>query len=133
MISRIINASEDLEISERKQVVDEYAQKLINAGFKLDQTRNILVGGLTSYARKLALSRDIQNPKSKPLHQPTRFNAQARRETKLLGKSNWFKRGREEDQTPDTKKPKMDDNIMTGHYAQTPSSQQEHSDQPIGS
>ena len=91
MISRIINASEDLEISERKQVVDEYAQKLINAGFKLEQTRNILVGGLTGYERKLALSRDIQNPKWKPLHQPTRFNAQARRETMLLGKSNWFR------------------------------------------
>ena len=63
MIRRMINTSEELEISERTQVVDEYAQKLINSGFKLDQTRNILVGGLTGYERNLALSKDTQNPK----------------------------------------------------------------------
>ena len=130
---KMINTSEDLEVSERVQVVDDYAQKLINSGFKLEQTRNILVGGLTGYERKLALSRDTKNPKWKPLYQPASFNAQARRRTKLLGKSNWFERGREEDQVPDPKKPKMDDNILTGHYAHTPSSQQEHSDQAIGS
>ena len=74
-------------------MVEEYAQKLINSGFKLDQTRNILVGGLTGYERKLALSRDSKNPRWKPLHQTASFNAQARRRTKLIGKSNWFKRG----------------------------------------
>ena len=50
-----------------------------------------------------------------------------------LGKPNRFKRGREEDQVPDPKKPQMDDNILSGHFANTPSSQQEHSDQAIGS
>ena len=106
MIRRMINTSEDLEVSERVVVVDEYAQKLINSGFKLEQTRNILVGGLTGYERKLALSRDSKNPRWKPLHQPASFNAQARRRTRLLGKSNWFKRGRDEDKLPDPKKPR---------------------------
>jgi hypothetical protein len=49
--------------------VDEYAQKLFNFGFKLDQTRTILVGGLTGYERKLSLSKDRKNPKWKPPHQ----------------------------------------------------------------
>ena len=92
VIRRMMNTSEDLDISVRTEVVDEYAQKLFNSGFKLDQTRNILVGGLTGYERKLSLSKDNNNPKWKPLHQPAGFNIQARRRTKLLGKSNWFKK-----------------------------------------
>ena len=44
---------------------------------------------------KLALSRDTA--KWKTLHQPASFNAPARRRSKLLGKSNWFKRERSDD------------------------------------
>ena len=97
VIRRMMNTSEDLDISVRTEVVDEYAQKLFNSGFKLDQTRNILVGGLTGYERKLSLSKDKNNPKWKPLHQPAGFNIQARRRTKLLGKSNWFKKKKDDD------------------------------------
>ena len=62
MIQRMMNTSEDLDDSVRAEVVDDYAQKLINSGFKLDQTRNILVGGLTGYERKLSLSKDKKIP-----------------------------------------------------------------------
>ena len=44
MIRRMMNTSEEIDITVRTEVVDEYAQKLIKL-FKLDQTRNILVGG----------------------------------------------------------------------------------------
>ena len=120
MIRRMIKTSEDLEIGERVNVVDEYAQKLINSGFKLDQTRNILVGGLTGYERKLALSRDTNNPKWKPIHQPASTNAQDKRRTTLLGKSNWFKRSREDDQTTDPKKPRVENSTSTVQHAHTP-------------
>ena len=86
VLRRMMNTSEELDMSVRTEVVDEYAQKLFNSGFKLDQTRNIIVGGLTGYERKLSLSKDSNNPKWKPLHQPASFNIQARRRTKLLGK-----------------------------------------------
>ena len=60
--------SKELNIEERIRVVDEYAMKVVNSGYGLKQTRNIIVGGLTGYERKMKLSLDVANPKWKPLH-----------------------------------------------------------------
>ena len=49
MIRRMLNTSEDLDDSARVEVVDEYAQKLINSGYSLAQTRDIIVAGLKGY------------------------------------------------------------------------------------
>ena len=46
LIRRRINTSELVAMDKRIEIVDKYAQKLINSGFKLDQTSKILVGGL---------------------------------------------------------------------------------------
>ena len=46
VIRRMMNTSEELSINERLKVVDEYARKVVNSGYGLKQTREILVGGL---------------------------------------------------------------------------------------
>ena len=98
MIRRMINTSEELDTSIRTEVVDNYAKKVINSGYGINQTRNILVGGLKGYERKLKLSLDVTNPKWQPLHPPATFNIQARRKKKVLEKSTWFKQSsRQED------------------------------------
>ena len=38
MIRRLLNTSEDFDDNARLEVIDEYAQKLINSGYGLDQT-----------------------------------------------------------------------------------------------
>ena len=68
-IRRMMNTSEELGKDERLTVVDEYAIKVVNSGYGLKQTREILVGGLKGYERKLKLSLDLENPRGKPLHQ----------------------------------------------------------------
>ena len=52
----MVNTSEDLDDSIRLEVVDNYAKKIINSGYGLNQTRNVMVGGLKGYERKLKLS-----------------------------------------------------------------------------
>jgi hypothetical protein len=109
MIRRLLNTSEDLDDRERLEVINGYTQKLINSGYGLEQTRNIIVAGLKGYERKLKLSRDLTNPRWKPLHVPTSFNATARRHQKLLAKGNWFKKRKssedEEDQPEQSSSP----------------------------
>ena len=56
VIRRMMNTSEELGMDERLKVVDGYAMKVINSGYGLKQTREIIVGGLKGYERKLKLS-----------------------------------------------------------------------------
>ena len=46
VIRRMANTSEDLNDSIRLEVIDDFAQKIINSGYALPQTRKIIVGGL---------------------------------------------------------------------------------------
>ena len=42
-------------MTKRLEIVDNYATKLINSEYTLEQTRNTLVGGLKGYERLLSL------------------------------------------------------------------------------
>ena len=95
VIRRMLNTSEELDISERLKVVDNYAMKVVNSGYGLKQTRGIIVGGLKRYERKLKLSLDVANPRWKPLHQGDDYNVSGRNKKKILAKTSWFKRKRE--------------------------------------
>ena len=103
MVRRMVNTSELVPMKTRLAIFDKYGQKLTDSGFGLKQVRTIIVGGLTRYERRLALSLDVNNPKWRPLHEGANFNAGSRRTKKMLAKNNWFKKkkddeDREEDQ-----------------------------------
>ena len=101
VIRRMLNTSERLDMTWRNRIVDDYAQKLRNSGYDLEYTRKVIMGGLTGYERKLALSKDRSNPKWKPLHQDAKFNTTGRKRKKMLAKKNWFKKRKEIDEHPD--------------------------------
>ena len=130
----MVNTSEDLDDSVRLEIVDKFAAKIVNSGYGLNQTRNIMVGGLKGYERKLKLSKDVTNPKWQPLHPPASFNIQARRKKKILEKNNWFKKtsSLEEVKNNDEQIPfnQEEDSQHAGRETSLPSSQQEH--QPDG-
>ena len=60
MYRRMTNTSELVTMSKRVEIVDLYGQKLTNSGYRLDQLRRAMVGGLVRYERRLLHSR--QNP-----------------------------------------------------------------------
>ena len=60
MYRRMTNTSELVTMSKRVEIVDLYGQKLTNSGYRLDQMRRAMVGGLVRYERRLLQSR--QNP-----------------------------------------------------------------------
>ena len=79
LIRRMVNTSEMVSNEKRVEIVDSYAEKLMNSEYPLDQTRNILIGGLKGYERLLSLSMDKKNPKWKALHMAAGWNARNRR------------------------------------------------------
>ena len=94
MTRRMMNTSELLDIDRRVRVVNDYAQKLINSGFGIDQSRKIIVGGLVSYERRVKLSKDEKLPGWRPLHEGAGFRKAQRMKKKILLKSTWFKTGK---------------------------------------
>ena len=68
MIRRMTNTSELVGEEVRLEIVDDYAQKLINSEYGLDHARSFVIGGLKGYERLLSLSKDKENPRWKPLH-----------------------------------------------------------------
>ena len=87
----MVNTSELVEEEVRLGIVDSYAHKLINSEYGLESTRGFIIGGLKGYERLLSLSKDIDNPRWKPLHMAANWNSKNRRTTKMLAKTNWFK------------------------------------------
>ena len=80
----------------------KYAQKLINSEYSMDETRRVIIGGLTGYERLHSLSNDIGNPKWKPLHMAGNWNGRNRRIAKLRSRDNWYKGKQEVDHPTDT-------------------------------
>ena len=99
MVRRMVNTSEMVDMEKRLEVVDNYAQKLINSEYSMKEARDIIIGGLKGYERLLSLSKDVDNPRWKPLHMSGKWNARNRRIAKLKTKNNWF-RGRQEVELP---------------------------------
>jgi hypothetical protein len=75
LIRRMVNTSKMESDERRVQIVDNYADKLMNSEYHLAQTRNIIVGWLKGYERLLTLSKDRMNPRWKPLHMAAGWNA----------------------------------------------------------
>ena len=91
MVRRMLNTSEDVEITKRVEIVDGYAQKLVNSEYSVEETRKVIIGGLKGYERLLSLSKDMTNPRWKPLHMAGSWNARNRRMAKLRSRDNWYK------------------------------------------
>ena len=54
---RMLTTSERVSNSVRREIVDEYAQKLLNSGYSREVTKRIVVAGLKGYEKKLRNSK----------------------------------------------------------------------------
>ena len=91
LIRRMVNTSKMVSDERRVEIVDKYSEKLMNSEHPLDQTRNIIIGGLKGYERLLFLSKDKRNPRWKPLHMAAGWNARNIRIAKQKAKTSWYK------------------------------------------
>ena len=102
------------------EIVDKYTDKLMNSEYPLDQTRNILIGGLKGYERLLSLSLDTKNPKWKPLHMSATWNVRNRRIAKQRSKTSWYK-GKQEVEPPPNQSSQVEDQSSQKEGGDVPS------------
>ena len=81
------NIDENIPESERIEVIDNYIDRLLVSGYKVDQIREIIESGLKGYIRKLKRAKKSENP----LHRPAASTLQSRIK-KLTEKSSWYKK-----------------------------------------
>ena len=62
----------------------------------------MLIGGLKGYEMLLSLSKDIGNPKLKPLLMAVNWNERNKRMANFRSRDNWYKRKQEVDPPADT-------------------------------
>ena len=93
MIRRLMNTCENVGAETREQVVDQYAQKLINSGFSKEQTKRIVINGIRGFEGK----RRRRAKEGRELRRTAAGSRCKRYREKLMGKTTWFKRGRKEE------------------------------------
>ena len=87
LIRRLLNTSEELGAGAICKVVDQYAQDLLNSGFRKEQTRKILLNGIKGYEAK----KKRRAAEGRSLRSTAQGSRGSRIKKKLLGKSNWYK------------------------------------------
>ena len=100
LVRRMVHTSELVDVKKRVAIVDDYAQKLINSKYSMEETINVIIGELKGYERLLSLNNDISNPKWKPLHMAGNWNNWNRRMEKIRARDNWFE-GKQEVDPPE--------------------------------
>ena len=88
LIRRLLNTSEDLSKEYREHVVDEYGKKILNSGYTREQAIRILVNGIKGYENK----RRRRIKEGRRLRTTAKESRSERYRKKLLAKSTWFKR-----------------------------------------
>ena len=87
MVRRLMNTSSGLPCEEYWQITDNYADKLKNSGYNLEQIRRIIMAGAKGFGAK-KLRCEASNV---PLRRTAEESQGARLKNKLIGKSTWFK------------------------------------------
>ena len=88
LVRRLLNSSEDLGKAAKIKIVDEYTQKLANSGYKGEQLKKIITNGIKGYEgkRRRALIA------GRELHRTAKESQGARAKKKLLSRTTWFRR-----------------------------------------
>ena len=85
MIRRLMNVSEELGAENRGAIVDMYAKKLLQSGYKKEQTRKIVLNGIKGFENK----KRSRQEKGLKLRSTAKMSSKNRHINKLLGKTTW--------------------------------------------
>ena len=96
-VRRLMNTSDDSNLEDRLEILNEYDRKLKNSGYSKNQRREIIESGIVGYKRKLVRQNGTMHIKSTD----TKNN---RIQKKLCEKTTWFKNKKSHNSTKNTEK-----------------------------
>ena len=94
VVRRSKNTSEDVCMDKRVEILDEYHRRLMLSQYSLEASRRIMVAGLRGYER----IREKAARTGGNINRSEEEGAAGRYKKKLLGKSTWFKKTKDNDQ-----------------------------------
>ena len=97
-----MNTMDDLPASRRAEVVDSYGVKLLTSGYSQEQTMKIVANGVKGYLRKK--ERRAKAGWGRRLHLTSAESQGSRVRKKLLGKTSWYKKRKDEEEGTDPHK-----------------------------
>ena len=84
----MLNTSENIDMSIRRTIVDDFAQKLINSGYSIPSSRKIVIAGLKGYEKKVYNSKKEGGRK---LRRTAKESNVTRQQKKMTAKTEWFR------------------------------------------
>ena len=94
VIRRLLTTGEMISDSTRCQILDRFAQKMMNSGYGLKQIRRVILGGIKGYEKMVKKSKEG----GRSLHRSSGESSTARARKKLTEKSEWFRKSDQTDQ-----------------------------------
>ena len=94
LVRRLRNTMRSLDKSYKRQVVEQYSQKLLNSGYARDQVIKIVVAGIRGYERQVKRCA----VEGRPLYRTAKQSSAGRFRKKVLGKSEWFRTKRKKEE-----------------------------------
>ena len=88
VIRRLANTAEEVGNEDYARIVDSFAQKLVNSGYGVEQSRRIIVSGIKGWRTKIENCRRD----GRKLRRTAKESEEQREREKLLGKSSWFRK-----------------------------------------
>ena len=96
-VRRLKNSSIDTEQEAVTRILSQFSQKMINSGHSVNQTKRVLVSGVTKFLFLVDCSRKKEtDPLYKPLYVGKEYKAEERQLSKYLAKMNWFRKKNED-------------------------------------
>ena len=92
----MLNTSVDKPMSTRCWILDEFAQKMVNSGHSVQQTRKNILSGVKGY--ESTLKKYVQN--NTTINRSAEGSGSSRRKKKLTGKTDWFRKPSNPSDTP---------------------------------
>ena len=87
VMRRLANTVEEIEPEDYARIVDKFAQKLINSGYREEQSRRIIVSGIKGWRTKV----ENCSKEGTRLRRTAKESEEQRMRDKLLGKASWFR------------------------------------------
>ena len=87
---RLLNTSEDVSQEERDNIMNNFSTKCINSGYSRTQARGFILDGIKGYERLLA----AQEAGVGLVHRSREVTQQDRELSKMLEKTDWYKKVR---------------------------------------
>ena len=88
VIRRLLTTGDMIPDATRCQILDRFAQKMMNSGYGLKQIRRVILGGIKGYEKMVKRSKQG----GRKLHRSSGESSQARARKKLTEKSEWFRK-----------------------------------------